>query len=122
MTFLMIPCKDVAKMYGGGKKYKGIWDAMNPINKNAKALKEAFDAGLDPITVDLTEGSQKGNECQSLLQVSFCSLATLHTVHSLVSHKEHMLIPIKKFRKDLEAIAPKAPLKTGFVVLRLVHS
>jgi hypothetical protein len=46
---------DVGRYYGGGAKYKSVWDRMNLINKNAKSLKAAVDAGLDPITVDLID-------------------------------------------------------------------
>jgi hypothetical protein len=59
----------VGKKYGGGTTYKAVWGRMNQINKNAKLINEACDAGLDPLTVNLVEapaqtGQPKGKGSQ----------------------------------------------------------
>src|SRR5271168_3442135 len=65
--------KEVAKLYGGGCKYKAVWDRMTQINKLGKALKEAYDGGQDPITVEINDNSRvakpkaEGNGGHSLL-------------------------------------------------------
>ena len=55
---------DVARYYGDGAKYKSVWDRMNIINKNAKAIAAAVDAGQDPFAVPLddTQTSAKSSK------------------------------------------------------------
>jgi hypothetical protein len=46
---------ETAKLYGGGLKYWPVWNHMSQINGHAKALREAYDSGIDPITIVLDE-------------------------------------------------------------------
>ncbi|KAK0124023.1 hypothetical protein ONS95_009009 [Cadophora gregata] len=59
---------DVARYYGDGAKYKSVWDRMNIINKNAKAIAAAVDAGQDPFTVPLddTQTTAKSQKAQDI--------------------------------------------------------
>ncbi|PVH77945.1 hypothetical protein DL98DRAFT_422919 [Cadophora sp. DSE1049] len=59
---------DVARYYGDGAKYKSVWDRMNIINKNAKAIAAAVDAGQDPFAVPLddTQTAAKSNKAQDI--------------------------------------------------------
>jgi hypothetical protein len=56
----MMPCLEVGRFYGGGAKYKSVWDRMNQINKHAKTLRDAVEAGMDPINIELNENAQRG--------------------------------------------------------------
>jgi hypothetical protein len=44
---------EVGKRFGGGAKYKRIWDLMNPHKKMAKLLQDAYEQGIDPMTIEL---------------------------------------------------------------------
>ncbi|KAG4439123.1 hypothetical protein IFR05_005410 [Cadophora sp. M221] len=59
---------DVARYYGDGAKYKSVWDRMNIINKNAKAISAAVDAGQDPFAVpfDDTQTAAKSSKAQDI--------------------------------------------------------
>ncbi|PMD37335.1 hypothetical protein L207DRAFT_74220 [Hyaloscypha variabilis F] len=46
---------EVGRFYGDGAKYKSVWDRMNIINKNAKLLTDAVEAGRDPFKVELID-------------------------------------------------------------------
>ncbi|TVY40897.1 hypothetical protein LSUB1_G002345 [Lachnellula subtilissima] len=46
---------EVSRFYGGGTKYKAVWDRMTQITKTAKLLKAAVDNGQDPITVEVAD-------------------------------------------------------------------
>jgi hypothetical protein len=53
---------------------------MKLMSENATALREAYDAGVDPIDVELSEntkGSSKGSPCCEL----FLRLLSAYTVH-----------------------------------------
>jgi hypothetical protein len=50
---------EVGRFYGDGAKYKSVWDRMNIINKNAKLLTKAVEAGLDPFKVELIDATSK---------------------------------------------------------------
>lgn len=52
---------EVGKKYGGGTKYKAVWDRMTQIKEYAKLINEATEAGLDPIDVELTEARKQGS-------------------------------------------------------------
>lgn len=76
---------DVARYYGDGAKYKSVWDRMNIINKNAKAISAAVEAGQDPFAVPLddTQTAAKSNKSQGIHGCcDFCSwnsvFCTLH--------------------------------------------
>lgn len=47
---------EVGKLYGGGLKYWPVWNRMKQINIHAQALRAAYDAGKDPIDVELDCG------------------------------------------------------------------
>lgn len=54
---------EVAKLHGGGTKYFAIWSFMSQINGHAAALREAYDSGIDPITVELnSETAARGKK------------------------------------------------------------
>lgn len=53
----MFFCLEVGRFYGGGTKYKSVWDRMSQINKHAETLRDAIQSGIDPITVELNEVS-----------------------------------------------------------------
>ncbi|TVY51665.1 hypothetical protein LCER1_G004682 [Lachnellula cervina] len=46
---------EISRFYGGGTKYKAVWDRMSQIQKAAKYLKAAVDDGRDPITVEVLD-------------------------------------------------------------------
>ena len=50
---LIVFTSEVAKLHGGGTKYFAVWSFMSQINGHAAALREAYDSGIDPITVEL---------------------------------------------------------------------
>jgi hypothetical protein len=52
---------EVGRFYGDGAKYKAVWDRMNIMNKNAKLLMKAVEAGLDPFKVELIDATPKGS-------------------------------------------------------------
>jgi hypothetical protein len=97
---------DVGRYYGGGAKYKSVWDRMNLINKNAKSLKAAVDAGLDPITVDLIDAEagkskNQGSGC-SLLSIPL-SIA-LPLAHFTISFCLQLQIRLLIFGRHVEEI------------------
>ncbi|TVY62724.1 hypothetical protein LSUE1_G006157 [Lachnellula suecica] len=49
---------EVARFLGGGAKYKTVWDRMNQINKHAKHITAAVNAGQDPSTVEVQDASK----------------------------------------------------------------
>ena len=51
---------EVGKYYGDNAKYKSVWDRMNIVNKNAKLLTKAVEAGQDPFKVELLDSAQSG--------------------------------------------------------------
>jgi hypothetical protein len=55
---------DVGRYYGGGAKYKSVWDRMTLINKHAKTLSAAVDAGMDPFDVELNDSEAKQSKNQ----------------------------------------------------------
>jgi hypothetical protein len=59
MTILLL---DVAKMFGGGTKYFAIWNQMKTFNENGQALREAFQRGEDPITVELSQSASRAGK------------------------------------------------------------
>ncbi|CZR56747.1 uncharacterized protein PAC_06636 [Phialocephala subalpina] len=70
---------EVGRYYGDGAKYKSVWDRMNQISKNAKVLRDAVDAGLDPFTMELNDapaGKSKpqGKHGCTNEPLAFCSL------------------------------------------------
>ncbi|TAQ86433.1 hypothetical protein B7494_g5243 [Chlorociboria aeruginascens] len=44
---------EIAKYFGDGLKYKGAWNRLSIINRNAEALRSAVHAGIDPYTIDI---------------------------------------------------------------------
>jgi hypothetical protein len=48
---------EIGRFYQNGVKYKAVWDRMHVINKNAKLLTKAVEAGLDPFKVELSDGA-----------------------------------------------------------------
>lgn len=69
---------EVSKLHGGGVKYHTIWSIMSQFNGHAAALREAYDSGIDPSTVELNSqtaarGRKKtqGNHGHYRLQQSF---------------------------------------------------
>jgi hypothetical protein len=68
---------------------------MNLINKNAKSLKAAVDAGLDPITVDLIDAeagkSKNQGSGRSLWSISL-SLALAHCTISFYLQLQNRLL------------------------------
>jgi hypothetical protein len=93
---------DVGRYYGGGAKYKSVWDRMNLINKNAKSLKAAVDAGLDPITVDLIDAEAGKSKNQG----SGRSLSSipLSLAHFTISFCLQLQIRLLIFGRHLEEI------------------
>jgi hypothetical protein len=53
---------EIGQLYGGGVKYFPIWNRMTQIRNNAQLLREAFDAGQDPINVQLDIGAVKNGK------------------------------------------------------------
>ncbi|KAE9364597.1 hypothetical protein N431DRAFT_447767 [Stipitochalara longipes BDJ] len=53
---------EVGRFYGDGAKYKSVWDRMSIINKNAKLLTKAVEAGLDPFKVELIDTTSKAQD------------------------------------------------------------
>jgi hypothetical protein len=78
----MLLILEVGRFYGDGARYKNVWDRMNIINKNAKLLTKAVEAGLDPFKVELIDATPKaqGNKgrilhhCLSFAQSTVCLL------------------------------------------------
>ncbi|KAG9236712.1 hypothetical protein BJ875DRAFT_503184 [Amylocarpus encephaloides] len=46
---------EVAKFYGGGTKYKAVWDRMTKVNNFSELIHEAVDRGEDPMGVVLDD-------------------------------------------------------------------
>lgn len=46
---------EVSKKFGGGTKYKAIWDRMTKIKEFAQLINEGIEAGKDPIDVELND-------------------------------------------------------------------
>ncbi|CZT53038.1 uncharacterized protein RSE6_14471 [Rhynchosporium secalis] len=59
---------EVGRFYGDGAKYKSVWGRMSVINKNAKAIAAAVEAGQDPFAVPLddTQTSAKSDKTQEI--------------------------------------------------------
>ena len=57
---LLLP--DVAKMFGGGTKYFAIWSQMKMFNENSQMLRDAFERGEDPITIQLSQSASRGGK------------------------------------------------------------
>ncbi|XMA09739.1 hypothetical protein WAI453_002530 [Rhynchosporium graminicola] len=59
---------EVGRFYGDGAKYKSVWGRMSVINKNAKAIAAAVEAGQDPFAVPLddTQTSAKSDKTQGI--------------------------------------------------------
>jgi hypothetical protein len=81
---------------------------MNLINKNAKSLKAAVDAGLDPITVDLIDAEagkskNQGSGC-SLWSVPLSLALALALPHFTISFYLQLQIRLLIFGRHLEEI------------------
>jgi hypothetical protein len=73
---------EVGKKYGGGTTYRSVWGRMTQMKENAELINKAIEAGLDPITVELSEApAQAGKRGPgSYLAVFFILLSpTLYT-------------------------------------------
>ena len=93
---------DVGRYYGGGAKYKSVWDRMNVINKHAKSLRSAVDAGLDPITVELndTEATKSKNQGSGCNLWSFALSLAHFTISSSLQLQIRLLI-VGRNRKEI---------------------
>jgi hypothetical protein len=83
---LMSFTSEVAKLHGGGVKYFSVWSFMSQINGHAVALREAYDSGIDPITVELnsqtaTRGKKRthGNNGRYLEWIFLLPVSALST-------------------------------------------
>jgi hypothetical protein len=95
---------DVGRYYGGGAKYKSVWDRMNLINKNAKSLKAAVDAGLDPITVDLIDAEAGKSKNQGSGRSLWNIPLSLALAHCTISFFLQLQIRLLIFGRHLEEI------------------
>lgn len=111
---------DVAKYYGDGVKYKAIWDRMTLMKRHANSLKDAYDHGMDPHTVELKDSlgatpKSKGGNGQVPVFRSFFSyylaLLFMPTVDVL------QILP-----SDLEAMLLAVLWRTGSAVSRPMQS
>ncbi|KIM99632.1 hypothetical protein OIDMADRAFT_55547 [Oidiodendron maius Zn] len=72
---------ETAKLFGGGVKYFAVWSVMAQINGHASALREAYDGGIDPFTVELNnETAARGKKKTQVLSQkmgSDCSASAL---------------------------------------------
>ncbi|KAH8782157.1 hypothetical protein BGZ57DRAFT_926143 [Hyaloscypha finlandica] len=59
---LKLDYNEVARFWGDGIKYKSCWDRCNLMHKNAKLLRDAVEAGLDPFQVELIDAPSKAQE------------------------------------------------------------
>ena len=81
---------DVARFYGDGAKYKAVWDRMNIISKNAKAIAAAVEAGQDPFAVPLDDTQSAAKpKAKGIPQLLHCFsdfvLCTLHILFRFAS-------------------------------------
>lgn len=67
---------DVGRYYGGGLKYKQVWNKMKPVKDIARALTTVVEAGLDPNDVDLADYGLK-SKTQGIHCCSFASCSCL---------------------------------------------
>lgn len=74
---------DVARYYGDGAKYKSVWDRLNIINKNAKAIAAAVDAGQDPFAVPLDDTQTSASPPRLKVPTGSCFSRLLHIAHLL---------------------------------------
>ncbi|KAH8591111.1 hypothetical protein B0O99DRAFT_690936 [Bisporella sp. PMI_857] len=56
---LKLNYEDVGRYYGGGARYKQIWDGMNRVKRFAADLSIAVERGEDPINVELISDGRK---------------------------------------------------------------
>jgi hypothetical protein len=84
---------EIARFYGDGANYKNTWAHFSKVNKNAKLLTQAVEAGFDPLSVELidapakAQGSKGENShhflslAQSTISVQFCRFSKLRPFH-----------------------------------------
>ena len=94
-------------------KYFAVWSFLTQINGHAVALREAYESGIDPFTVELNaqtaaRGKKKtrGNPCRCLEWVSFVA----STLHYPLHFSDSLLIPLvlaQKMGSDCTASAMK---------------
>lgn len=96
---------ETAKLFGGGAKYHAVWSFMAQINGHASALREAYDSGIDPFTVELNNetaarGKKKtqGNHGRCLEWNFFCLL--VYSICLFTFFSDFLLIPSSSFPED----------------------
>lgn len=71
---------EVGKKYGGGTTYKSVWARMSQMKSNAELINNAFEAGIDPITVDLPEAPAQAAKRGSGTALLSCYHVTPSTI------------------------------------------
>ena len=72
---IMLANLEVARFWGDGVKYKSCWDRCSLMHKNAKLLRDAVEAGLDPFKVELIDAPSKvqGNKGKMFIVLVICT-------------------------------------------------
>lgn len=70
----MLANLEVARFWGDGVKYKSCWDRCSLMHKNAKLLRDAVEAGLDPFKVELIDAPSKVQGNKSKIFIVSCHL------------------------------------------------
>ncbi len=67
---------EIARFYGDGANYKSTWSHFSKVNKNAKLLAQAVEAGLDPLSVELIDAPAKVQGSKGETRIISCHLHT----------------------------------------------
>ena len=69
---------EIARFYGDGANYKNTWAHFSKVNKNAKLLTQAVEAGFDPLSVELIDAPAKVQGSKGENLASFLVTFTEH--------------------------------------------